>query len=131
MNENKNNTFEYSYSAPTEEEKREIASIRRQYETVLDSPQSKFARLKALDAKVKCTATVVALILGVVGILVFGLGLTLVLEWEQLVWGIVVMLVGSVPTSLAYPAHGFFIKRGKKKYGEEILRLSKELLNRE
>ena len=129
MNENKNNTFEYSYSAPTEEEKREIASIRRQYEAVLDSPQSKFVRLKALDAKVKNTATCVSLILGVVGILVFGLGLTLVLEWEQLVWGIVVMLVGSVPTALAYPVYGLLLRKGKKKYGGEILRLSKELLN--
>ena len=127
---NENNTFEYTYSAPTEEEKKQIASIRRQYETSLESGESKVERIKYLDAKVRNTANITALALGIIGCLIFGLGLTMVLEWKRLLWGIVVMSVGCIPTILAYPVHQWLFKKGKKKYGEEILRLSEELLSK-
>ena len=130
MEENQNNTFEYTYCALTEKEKKEIASIRRQYEETVESGEDKVERIKYLDAKVRNTATCISLVFGVIGCLIFGLGLTMILEWGILVWGIVVMMIGCVPMFLAYPVFNWLFARGKKKYGAEILRLSEELLQK-
>lgn len=128
MSDNKE-IFEYTYSAPTEEEKKQIESIRREYlgEGKTLSP---FEKLKKLNAKVKDTATIVALIFGIVGCLVFGLGLTMVLEWQIWIWGVVLMAVGTIPMLIAYPAYNLTLSRGKKKYGKEILELTEELLKK-
>lgn len=122
--------FRYTYSAPTEDERREISSIRRQY-LAKNEEETKFEKLKRLDAKVKNWPTTIALILGIVGILVFGLGLTMVLEWSIVVWGIVLAIVGAIPIALAHPVYIKRLQINKEKYGEEILKLSEELLNEE
>ena len=122
------NQFNYKYTAPTEEERKEIQKIKNQYLAPSQNSESKYERLKKLHAKVYQPATTVALILGIIGILIFGLGLTMVLEWGIFVWGVVVMVLGCVPIALAYPVYNLIIKSGKKKYGEEIIKLSNELL---
>ena len=43
--------FNYTYSAPTETERKEIENIKKRYET--PTGESKFERLRRLDAKVK------------------------------------------------------------------------------
>ena len=91
--------------------------------------KSKIERIRRLDALVKNTATIWALILGIVGTLILGLGLTMILEWKFWLWGIVLMAVGSIPISIAYPVYKSVLKKYKSRYGEEILRLSEELLN--
>jgi hypothetical protein len=121
--------FEYSYSAPTEAERKEIESIRRQYVAEEKREETDMEKLRRLDAKVRNMPTMYALIMGVFGILVFGLGLAMVLEWGMMLWGIVVMVVGALPMGLAYPIYQFTLKEGKKKYGAEILELSEKLLN--
>ena len=121
--------FEYSYSAPTEAERKEIESIRRQYIAEEKREETDMEKLRRLDAKVRNMPTMYALIMGVFGILVFGLGLAMVLEWGMMLWGIVVMVVGALPMGLAYPIYQFTLKEGKKKYGAEILELSEKLLN--
>lgn len=119
--------FEYTYSAPTEEEKRKVEDIRRQY--VEETPcVDKVARIKALNDKVKKPPMAIAITIGVVGCLLFGLGLTMVLEWGIWLWGIAVMAVGCLPMIAAYPIHQALLKAGKKKYGAEIVRLSDEVL---
>lgn len=128
--EEKQEKFEYTYTAPTEEEKKQIESIRRQYGTGGNSGESKVERIKELDAKVKNPATAWALVLGVLGCLTFGGGLTMILEWSIWFGGIAVMAVGCLPMLLAYPVHQWLLKKGKKKYGEEILRLAEELLKK-
>ena len=122
------NQFNFKYTALTEEERKEIDSIRRQY-CAKEDPVSKIERLRRLDALVKNNAVIWSLCLGVVGILIFGLGLTMVLEWGFWTWGVILMVVGSVPTALAYPVYKKVLKKYKNRYGEEILRLSEELLN--
>jgi hypothetical protein len=124
----KNNKFEYVYSAPTEAEKKQIEDIRKKYSNEPINSQDKMARLIKLDAKVKNTATIVALVLGIIGCLIFGLGLTMVLEWHITIWGIVLMAVGCLPMGIAYPMHNHYFEKGKKKYGDEILKLTEELL---
>ena len=122
------NQFNFRYTAPTEEERKEIDSIRRQY-APQEQTETKIERLRRLDALVKNTATIWSLILGVLGTLVFGLGLTMILEWNIWLWGIVIMVVGSIPVAIAYPVYKGLLKKYKNRYGEEILRLSEELLN--
>ncbi len=122
------NQFNFRYTAPTEEERKEIDSIRRQY-APQEQAETKLQRLRRLDSLVKNTAVIWSLCLGVVGCLIFGLGLTMILEWSLLVWGILVMIVGSVPIAIAYPVYKRILQRYKNRYGEEILRLSEELLN--
>ena len=130
-NDKEKKIFEYNYSAPTENEKRQIESIRESYLPKSEREKNPYERIKELDGKVKGFATSVSLVLGVLGTLIFGLGLTMILEWQMLIWGIIVMAVGVVPTLLAYPAYNIAFKRGKEKYGEEILKLSEEILKKE
>ena len=122
-----NKRFEYTYEAPTEHQRKEIDAIRRQY-MPKQHAQNGLERLRYLDTKVKGGPTAYSLIFGVVGILIFGLGLATVLEWGKMVLGICIAVVGCVPMGLAYPIYTYVLARNKKKYGEEILRLSETLL---
>ncbi len=118
----------YSYFAPTEDERREVESIRKMY---LDQEREndKLTRLRKLNARVKNTAMCVSLSVGIVGLLLFGGGMSLTLMQGNYVWGIILSLIGIVPIAIAHPVYNALLKRGKKKYGEEILRLSGEILN--
>lgn len=122
-----NDKFTYTYSAPTEAERREIESIRRQY-VAEDREVSKADRLRSLHSAVVGKATAVSLALGVVGMLVFGGGMALALEFDMLLIGIVLAIIGSIPIALAYPIYKCLYASGKRKYGDEIIRLSDELL---
>lgn len=121
------NKFNYTYKAPNESERMEIESIRRQYSKATKE-ESKLDKLRRLDKTVKNAGTVLPLVIGIIGTLIFGLGLTMILEWNLILWGIVIMLIGSVPTALAYPLSLKLTKLYKEKYGDEILSLSEELL---
>ena len=125
MSENK---YSYTYSAPTEAEKKEIDSIRRQYEPKSEK-ETKLNRLRRLDSSVKNPPQIVALILGIIGLLIFGLGFTTVLEWGHTLLGIIIAVFGIVPMALALPAYKKIYAKQKAKHSEEILKLTKELLN--
>ena len=128
MSDNDKNRFSYSYSAPSDEERREIENIKSRYSERAETKDN-LTRLRELDAKVYNLPMAVAISLGVIGILIFGLGLTMILEWKILVWGIIVMAAGVVVMAPAKPVYDWLLKRNKKKYGAEILKLSDELLN--
>lgn len=124
----KDNRFEFTYKAPTEEERKEIVSIRKQYLTE-EKEVSKLDRLRKLNSKVNDTATAISLVVGILGCLVFGLGLTCVLEWGETVLGIILGVIGAVPMALSYYVYRYVLKKNKEKHGAEILRLSEEILN--
>ena len=128
MSDEKKEGFEYGYSAPTAGERREIEGIRNKY-LPAGERQQKLERLKMLDRKVKRPAVLLAAVLGVCGTLLFGLGLSMVLEWAMYLWGSLVSLAGAVLAVVAVPLYRRVYGRRKKKYAEEILRLSSELLN--
>lgn len=121
--------FNYTYVALTEEQRREVASIRRQYETKEESSDT-VGKIKRLDWRVKNVPTMISLILGVVGLLIFGTGMALVLEFSEIVWGVIVAAVGILPLAFAYPLFNFVHRHLTKKYAPEILRLSDELLGK-
>ncbi|MBQ7978110.1 MAG: hypothetical protein IJ301_05965 [Clostridia bacterium] len=124
-----NNDFEFKYSAPTSEERREIESIRNSY--LENSVPSKLQTLRSMNNKVKNIPTILALVIGIVGTLVFGLGLAMILEWELLIWGIILCVIGIAIAPFAYPIFIASKKHLKDKYAKDIIKLSEELLNDE
>lgn len=127
--QDKQQTFEYVYVAPSEYEKKVIKNISDKYQEKTKKTPSAFERLKELDQKVNGKATAVSIALGVLGALIFGLGLSMILEWRLILWGILVCAVGVFPLAFAYPAYNKVFNNGKKKYGEEILKLTQLLVN--
>ena len=121
------NDFEYSYSAPTAEERKEIESIKNNYTKT--STSTKLEKLRKLDNKVKQTPTILALVIGIIGTLVFGLGMAMVLEWSLIVFGVFIGVIGFIVLILAYPIYNKISTGLTNKYKDEILKLSDELLN--
>ncbi|MBQ8545582.1 MAG: hypothetical protein IJ437_01440 [Clostridia bacterium] len=125
---NDENKFEFTYKALTENERSTVESIKDQYRTKTKDEQA-YERIIHLDRKIKNTAQAVALAVGVVGALIFGLGMSMVLAWDIYVWGIIVAILGTPFIALAPILNKLLLKKGKEKHGEEILSLSEELLN--
>lgn len=123
------NKFEYKYTAPTQEERLEIEDIRRNY-IPKDEKNTQLVILRKMDRKVQNLPTLIGLCIGITFCLVFGLGLTMCLEWDLIVGGIFVMFIGLVPMFL----NPMIVSRAttylKDKYKEDILRISDELLNK-
>ena len=90
----------------------------------------KLERIRRLDSFVQNFSMILSLVIGIMGALIFGLGMAMILVWDIMVFGIIVCLVGAVPISAAYPVYVMTLKNNKEKYGKEILRLSDELLEK-
>lgn len=123
--------FKFDYQAPSMKERAEIDNIRRQYLPKTEK-EKKLERLIKLDKKVKEVPTIFSLSLGIVGTLVFGVGMCFFLQWVSL-WalGIPFAIIGVVLIALAYPCYNKFSFSLKSKYSKEIIELSEELLNSE
>ena len=133
-NNQEQNSFSYTYSA---KEQAEIRRIREKY-TPQKEEEDKMERLRRLDAGVAEKAQTASLILGVIGALILGFGMSLIMsdlseilgfqEKLALPLGIVIGLVGGILVSLAYPVYRAVLKREKEKITPEILRLTDELM---
>ena len=127
-------TFSYTYSA---KEQTEIQNIRKKYETTTEQ-EDKMAQLRRLDASVSSKATTVALVVGIVGALIMGLGMSLVMSDLSeilgihpdvgMLLGIVIGVVGIVPVCLAYLLYNRTVKKERERIAPEILRLTDELM---
>ena len=124
MDNNQNNTFQYTYSA---REQAEVKRIRSKY---IPKEEDKMAQLKRLDASVTNKATMRALIVGVVGALILGTGMSCCMVWTEalLIPGIIIGLVGMGVLSLAYPLYHRTLKKERERVAPEILRLTDELM---
>lgn len=120
--------FNYSYSAPNESERREIESIKRQYVSAPEK-EDKLELLRDLNKRVIRPPMVVSLTTGIAGTLVMGLGMAMVLEWEILVWGVIIGVLGAAVAAVAYPVYRAILNSNKRRYGQQIIELSNELLN--
>lgn len=136
MNQNdKSEAFRYTYSA---KEQAELRRIREKYAPKAEK-EDKMAYLRKLDASVTRTAQIVSLILGIVGTLVFGFGLSLCMtdfsglfgidENTSMLVGIIVGICGGILAGLAYPVYNAIVKHRRKKLAPEIIRLTDELMN--
>ena len=130
--------FRFSYSAPTANERREIEDIKRQFDLVAqdsvttgETKTANMAQLRKIYRRVTTPPRVVAYVIGVVGLLTFGGGMSLALEQENYLWGCIIGVVGIVVMSVNHLIFKWILKRNKNKYGQEIVNLCKELLNSE
>ncbi|MGN0327401.1 MAG: hypothetical protein ACI4D4_00335 [Lachnospira sp.] len=125
-------TFKYTYSAKQQEE---IKAIRKKY----DAPQEdKMEQLRRLDGGVTGKASVCSIIVGIVGVLIMGFGMSLFMsELSEIlglyrdfamVIGIVIGLIGIVLVCCAYPIYNHSVRKERKRIAPEILRLTDELL---
>ncbi len=122
------NEFNYTYTPINEKELKEVEAIRNRY--VQDAPRcEKLKRLKALDDRVRGIPTAISLVFGIVGTLIFGTGMSLVLEFQMYILGIIIAAVSIIPIALAYPMFNHFSRKLREKHSEEIIRLSDELLD--
>ena len=96
-----NNTFNYTYSAARN---KEIESIRRKY---MPEEESKLERLKKLDLRVQMAGTIESLCFGIVGALVFGIGMCFFLDvFAGAAWlTVLLMVLGTVIMIPAYPIY--------------------------
>ena len=120
MNEN---TFQYTYSAP---QNQEVLSIRKKY---LPQEETKLEELKRLDQTVQSAGTVEALCAGIGGSLVFGLGMCFSMKIiGDMMWlGIALGLVGMAGMAFAYPLSRKCYNRAKEEHAPRILELTAEL----
>lgn len=124
MDKNQNNSFQYTYSA---REQAQIKAIRSKY---LPREENKMEQLRRLDASVTQKATMYALIAGVIGALILGIGMCCCMVWAGawFVPGIVIGLTGMALASAAYPIYNRVLKKERKRIAPEILRLTDELM---
>ena len=115
-------SFEYTYSAPEQEE---IRRIREKYQP---RETSKLERLRELDRSVTRRGTAVSITLGVLGALVLGLGMSFCLVWALYLPGIPIGLAGMLLAGIAYPVFRRITRRERERVAPEILRLTEELL---
>lgn len=112
-----------------------ITEIRSKYESEEKSPVDK---LKELDRKVHAPAEIATLVFGIVSALIAGFGMSLVMTdigtflgiENGLVPGIVIGVIGLFMAIINYPIFAKKIAANRKKYAEEIIKLSDSILNK-
>lgn len=127
-------TFSYTYSA---KEQAEIQKIRDKYEKPT-AEEDKMTQLRRLDASVHSKATAVALVLGIIGALIMGCGMSLIMtdigailgapSNLAMLIGVPIGIVGMVLVCLAYPVYNRKVKKEREKIAPEIIRLADELM---
>lgn len=111
----------------TEQEIQFVKELKSKYEGKETTTQ-KIQKLIDLDASVYTSGTVIGLILGIVGILIFGTGMCCCLLWSLYFLGVVLGLVGIQIMALAYPTRNRFVGKKRKEVAKDIQALSDELL---
>lgn len=128
--QNEKEGFQYTYSA---KEQNEINDIRKKY---LPKEENKMEQLRRLDAGVYRKGSVASLVVGIIGALIMGSGMSLVMTDlgaklgfdAVLVPGIIIGVIGLALVCAAYPIYVAVTKHERERIAPEILRLSEELL---
>lgn len=121
--ENSKETFEYTYSA---EQQAEIEKIKSKY---IPKTDDKLEQLRKLDASVTKKGTVIGLIMGIAGTLIFGGGMSMVLVvgMKLLIPSIVLGGIGIILMVFAYPAFKKITEQERERIAPQILALTEEL----
>ncbi len=138
MNNNENNGFQYNYSA---KEQAELKKIREKYlPDTKPEGLSTMERIRKLDEGVTKKGTAAALVLGIIGTLTMGFGMSLIMTDIKSILGsyadmaliisIVIGFVGMVGVISAYPLYHHITEKERGKIAPEILRLTEELLGK-
>lgn len=118
-----NNVFEESYSQKMQEE---VKQIREHY---IPKEENKMDQLRKLDQSVTKPGMIAALILGIAGSLIMGVGMCCVMVWGNTLFavGIVVGIIGMVILGAAYPMYVKLTEKEREKLAPQILALADEL----
>ena len=124
-----NQSFEYTYSAAQQQE---IEAIRKKY---LPKEEDKMEQLRRLHAIPTQKAQSASVVIGILGTLILGTGMSLTLTELgsalgpfAMVIGILVGILGLILIALAYPLFNAVLRKERQRIAPEILRLSEELL---
>ncbi len=129
--------FQYNYSA---KEQAELKKIREKYlADIKPTELPKMEQIRRLDAQVSKKATTRALIIGIIGTLLMGGGMSLIMTDLKevlgtyrnmaLAIGITIGFVGMLGVIVAYPLYQHITAKERQKIAPEILRLTDELMN--
>ena len=120
---NKNSTFIYKYSAS---ENKEVQEIRMKY---LPNEENKLDKLKILDRQVQTAGVIETLCLGIIGFLLFGIGICMSMNiiGGSIILGVLFAVVGAVGMFSAYPVCRSIYLKKKEKLTPIILQLASEL----
>lgn len=123
--EKNENVFEYTYSAPQQDE---LKKIREKY---LPKEETKRDQLRRLHESTTKKGQTCALTLGIVSALVLGVGMCCTMVWKSTLFvpGIFVGCAGILGMSVTYPLFHRITDRERQRLAPEILRLSNELTN--
>lgn len=110
-----------------------VEKIRTQY---TENGNTKFDKLKALDGKVKRPVNVFAYIFGSIGAIIMGSGMSLIMTdigtqigmENTMVSGVVIGVIGMVMAIMNYPIHKHLLNSRRKKYADQIMQLSDEII---
>ena len=118
------NSFSYCYSA---RQHREVEDIRRKY---LPREESRLERLRRLDRKAQCAGMTESLTIGIIGCLIFGIGMCFGLDvFVGADWlSVLFCLIGIAVMLPAYFVYRRISVKAKEALTPEILRLSEEIL---
>lgn len=121
--DNKKETFQYTYSARQQEE---INRIREKY---LPQEESKMDQLRKLDQSTTKKGTLISVIAGVIGTLLFGTCMSCILVWggQWFVPGIIIGVFGIAVVAAAYPLYNYITKKERERVAPQILKLTEEL----
>ena len=119
-----NKPFTYNYSAVRN---KEVESIRRKY---MPREESKLEKLKRLDYRVQMAGMIEGLCFGIIGALVFGVGMCFFLDvFAGAAWlTAILMICGTLLMIPAYPIYRRIAHKTKAELTPEILRLSEEIM---
>ena len=122
--ERNENCFEYTYSAPEQEE---IKKIREKY---LPKEENKMEQLRRLDKSAAKKGSAVSIAVGSISTLILGVGMCCTMVWADTLFvpGIFIGLVGIAGVSLAYPLYARITRKEREKIAPEIMRLTDELM---
>ena len=119
-----NKSFTYNYSAARN---KEVESIRRKY---MPREESKLETLKRLDYRVQTAGMIESLCFGIIGALVFGVGMCFFLDvFAGAAWlTAILMICGTLLMIPAYPIYRRIARKTRAELTPEILRLSEEIM---
>lgn len=120
----KNTEFSYTYSAAVN---KEVQEIRKKY---MPKEESKFEELKRLDYQVQTSGMAKSLSVGIIGFLLFGLGICMTIKVIAggTIFGILSCFMGLAAMLFAYPFYRSVSRKAKEKLVPRILELSNELV---
>lgn len=129
------NEFKYTYSSNKQEK---IKEIREKY---MKKNEDSFDYLCKLDESVRNKSTILSLVMGIIGALIFGFGMSLILtdlginmgindNKICLIFAIVIGIIGIIVCIFAYPLYRFIERKEREKIAPKVIKITDELLKK-